>query len=120
MARAFLRALIVSVGIGIASSVVGSAVGAVEASAGEPADVAPPAALGPPWLGVSMDAGGDIGVKVERVVRGSPADKSGVRRMQVTLGFGDSSDTFSSEPFSPGDDWQHVSSHAVGRAVPPL
>src|SRR4051794_37460092 len=32
-----------------------------------------------PWLGVSMDSGGDLGVRVEGVVRGSPAERSGVR-----------------------------------------
>lgn len=32
-----------------------------------------------PWIGVAMDAGGDAGVKVEHVVRGSPADRGGVR-----------------------------------------
>ncbi len=44
---------------------------------------APPTAPSPlgslPWLGVSMDAGGDTGVRVEHVVRGSPAEQSGVR-----------------------------------------
>ncbi len=32
-----------------------------------------------PWLGVAMDQGGDIGVRVETVVRGSPAERSGIR-----------------------------------------
>jgi len=32
-----------------------------------------------PWLGVSMDNGSDLGVKVERVVRGSPAERGGLR-----------------------------------------
>ncbi len=36
------------------------------------------------------------------------ADKGGARRMQVTLGFGDGSETFHSEPFTPGTEWQHV------------
>ncbi len=38
----------------------------------------------------------------------SPADKGGARRMLVILGFGDGSETFPSEPFEPGEDWQHV------------
>ena len=33
----------------------------------------------PPWLGVTIDSGSDIGVTVEHVVRGSPADKGGVK-----------------------------------------
>ncbi len=36
------------------------------------------------------------------------ADKGGVRRMQVSLGFGDDSETFHSQPFLTGTDWQHV------------
>jgi hypothetical protein len=36
------------------------------------------------------------------------ADKSGARRMQVFLGFGDGSETYFSEPFTAGDAWQHV------------
>ncbi len=33
----------------------------------------------PAWLGVAMDAGGDVGVRVEHVVRGSPADRAGLK-----------------------------------------
>ena len=60
--------------------------GSARAHAGE--GDAPPAALPPaplpalraaPWLGVQMDSGGDIGVTVEKVVRGSPAEKAGIR-----------------------------------------
>lgn len=40
---------------------------------------APPSGSGLPWLGVSMDNGGDLGVRVEAVVRGSPAERSGLR-----------------------------------------
>jgi hypothetical protein len=36
------------------------------------------------------------------------ADKGGARRMQVILGFGDDSESFASEPFAPGLQWQHV------------
>jgi len=36
--------------------------------------------IGPPsWIGVTMDKGGDTGVRVEHVVRGGPADKAGVK-----------------------------------------
>lgn len=38
----------------------------------------------------------------------TPADKNGIRHMQVILGFGGDSETFSSDPFVPGDAWQHV------------
>jgi peroxiredoxin len=42
-----------------------------------PAGIIP---LGPPaWIGVTMDKGGDTGVRVEHVVRGGPADKAGVK-----------------------------------------
>ena len=34
---------------------------------------------GAPWLGVSMDPGGDFGVRIESVVRGSPAERGGLR-----------------------------------------
>ena len=33
----------------------------------------------PPWIGVTMDAGSDIGVPVLKVVKGSPADKGGLK-----------------------------------------
>jgi hypothetical protein len=36
------------------------------------------------------------------------ADKGGARRLQVTLGFGEDSENFVSEPFTPGAEWQHV------------
>ncbi|MBS2016017.1 MAG: redoxin domain-containing protein [Deltaproteobacteria bacterium] len=32
-----------------------------------------------PWIGVTMDRGADIGVTVEHVVRGSPAERGGVK-----------------------------------------
>lgn len=49
-------------------------------SNGSPERGAPaPRVTGLPWLGVSMDKGGDIGVRVEHVVRGSPAERGGVR-----------------------------------------
>lgn len=33
----------------------------------------------PPWMGITMDKGGDTGVRVEHVVRGSPAHAAGIR-----------------------------------------
>lgn len=33
----------------------------------------------PPWMGVTMDSGSDIGVPVLKVVKGSPADKGGLK-----------------------------------------
>lgn len=48
-----------------------------EAQGGGPAGIIP---LGPPaWMGVTMDKGGDTGVRIEHVVRGGPADKAGVK-----------------------------------------
>jgi thiol-disulfide isomerase/thioredoxin len=45
-----------------------------------PAPAPAPAPFGGlPWLGVSMDNGGDLGVRIESVVRGSPAERGGVR-----------------------------------------
>lgn len=53
------------------------------AQAETPKVLTPPAAAAPfgglPWLGVSMDNGGDLGVRVDSVVRGSPAERGGVR-----------------------------------------
>jgi len=56
--------------------------GAVARADDGPKSAPPPAARAPigfPWLGVSMDNGGDLGVRVENVVRGSPAERGGVR-----------------------------------------
>lgn len=73
MAQAFLRA------VSFATCVAVSALSVI-AHAGEPSPSPLTQPLGaPPWLGVQMSSGGDIGVMVERVVRGSPADKSGVK-----------------------------------------
>ncbi|MDB4934242.1 MAG: thioredoxin family protein [Labilithrix sp.] len=66
--------------------VAGLALSAVSISAqatGETPPAAPAALPGlpaAPWLGVQMDAGGDIGVTIEHVVRGSPADKAGMHQ----------------------------------------
>src|SRR5690348_13936803 len=36
--------------------------------------------LGPPaWMGITMDKGGDTGIRIEHVVRTGPADKAGVK-----------------------------------------
>lgn len=53
-------------------------------ASGEPtpprADATAIVPLGPPaWIGVTMDAGGDTGVRVEHVVRGGPADRAGLK-----------------------------------------
>jgi thiol-disulfide isomerase/thioredoxin len=67
------------------------ALGCIASGAVAHADAPPKAAPAPvqapapspfgslPWLGVSMDNGGDLGVRVESVVRGSPAERGGVR-----------------------------------------
>jgi thiol-disulfide isomerase/thioredoxin len=34
---------------------------------------------GPPWLGIAMDSGSDVGVRIEQVMRGSPAERGGLR-----------------------------------------
>jgi hypothetical protein len=38
----------------------------------------------------------------------STAEKGGARRLLASLGFGEASEGFASEPFTPGGDWQHV------------
>lgn len=42
------------------------------------ADEARPAITALPWMGVSMDNGGDLGVRVEHVIRNSPAERGGL------------------------------------------
>jgi thiol-disulfide isomerase/thioredoxin len=69
-----LRALVRSV------VVVSALVLTTAARASDAPTPSPFAPLGPPpWLGVTMDNGGDLGVRVEHVVKGSPAEKGGVR-----------------------------------------
>lgn len=77
MARAFLWLTVFAAAISSAPV----------ALAGEPGSAPAPSAPAPspglpaaPWLGVQMNAGSDIGVTVERVVRGSPAEKAGLRQ----------------------------------------
>jgi thiol-disulfide isomerase/thioredoxin len=43
-----------------------------------PAPAPLPSLRAAPWLGIQMDAGSDIGVTVQKVVRGSPAEKAGL------------------------------------------
>ena len=97
MTRAFLRAAGFAATVAIAAIPIAVA---PNAYAGEPgpapsasSPAAPPSGPAPapsvavvpgglpaaPWLGVQMDPGSDIGVTVEHVVRGSPAEKAGVR-----------------------------------------
>lgn len=66
-------------GIVLAASVAPAPARAADA---DPPGAPPPAAApsaGPGWLGVTMDPGGDLGVRVEHVVRTSPAARAGVR-----------------------------------------
>lgn len=56
----------------------GSITGAL-ARGGDASALPAPLRSGVPWLGVSMDSGGELGVRVEGVVRGSPAERGGVR-----------------------------------------
>ena len=51
------------------------------AHAGEPRPSAtsPSPLSGLPWMGVGMDRGSDLGVRVEQVVRGSPAERAGLK-----------------------------------------
>jgi thiol-disulfide isomerase/thioredoxin len=84
MTRAFLRAAGFAQGFAlcVAIGAISSAAHAGEpgSSAPSPAPSAPSALPAAPWLGVQMDPGSDIGVTVEHVVRGSPAEKAGVRQ----------------------------------------
>lgn len=97
MARAFLAALTFAVVNVVACSHAGDAI----AAPGDPKPLAPlPAAPSPsappppqvpppgralptlplaPWIGVQMNNGSDIGVTVQHVVRGSPAEKAGLK-----------------------------------------
>lgn len=54
--------------------------GAAVADPGSAAGGAGIVPLGPPaWIGITMDRGGDTGVRVEHVVRGGPADRAGLK-----------------------------------------
>ena len=110
MARAFLMAVVAGL------TVLASPVTPAQAGEGPPtplAPLAPPPATfaAPPWLGVTMDAGGDIGVAVEHVVRGSPAEKAGVRAGDRIVGIDGAKTT------APGQVMRAVGSHKVGESV---
>ena len=114
MGPAFLRALVVAAAV-TASVSAFAGEGAVPVPVPVPAVPAvplPPAAfVGPPWLGVSMDAGGDIGVTVEHVVRGSPAEKGGVRAGDRIVGVDGAKIT------APGHVTRAVGAHKVGETI---
>jgi peroxiredoxin len=105
MARAFLRPTTFAVGVAL------FALAAPRAHAGEPAGVVLGAIPAAPWLGVQMDAGGDIGVSVEHVVRGSPADKAGIRQGDRIVGIDGAKTT------APSQVTRAVGQHKVGETV---
>ncbi|MBX3220372.1 MAG: redoxin domain-containing protein [Labilithrix sp.] len=85
-------------------------------SAGAPKLRAPFGALpapvnGLPWLGVSMDNGGDLGVRIESVVRGSPAERGGVRAGDRIVAIDGARVT------APGHVSRSVATHKVGDTV---
>ena len=125
MARAFLRATAFALGLGLGLSVTLAC--PQDAQAGEPgapapsvpplpsppqAPQAPPSGLpAAPWLGVQMDAGSDIGVTVERVVRSSPAEKAGLKQGDRIVGIDGAKTT------APGQVTRAVGLHKVGDTV---
>lgn len=82
-----------------------------EAIAGDDSSTVTPSAPAPrgalPWLGVSMDSGSAAGVRIEHVVRGSPAERGGVRAGDRIVAVDGSRVT------APG----HVTSCVAGRKV---
>jgi thiol-disulfide isomerase/thioredoxin len=73
---------------------------------------APPAPFGGlPWLGVSMDNGGDVGVRIENVVRGSPAERGGVRTGDRIVAIDGNRVT------APGHVSRTVAAHKIGDTV---
>lgn len=127
MARAFLRATAFALGLGVTLACT------QDAQAGEPgapapsvpplpsppqapqapqAPHSPPSGLpAAPWLGVQMDAGSDIGVTVERVVRGSPAEKAGLKQGDRIVGIDGAKTT------APAQVTRAVGLHKVGDTV---
>lgn len=74
-----------------------------------PAGIIP---LGPPaWIGVTMDKGGDIGVRVEHVVRGGPADKAGMKSGDRIVGIEGKNVT------QPQEVSRTVTSHKAGETI---
>lgn len=66
---------------------------------------------GHPWLGVSMDGGGDLGVRVDSVVRGSPAERGGVRAGDRIVAIDGARVTV------PGQVSRSVAAHKVGDTI---
>lgn len=118
MPRAFLRTTAFALGLCLtvgaahdaqAGEPGGPAASAAPAPAPPPPPPAPPLSLpAAPWLGVQMDAGSDIGVTVERVVRGSPADKAGLKQGDRIVGVDGTKTT------APGQVTRAVGQHKVG------
>ena len=102
MARTFLVGLLASALCITAAS---------NAAADPPAAPVAPMLANPPWLGVGMDAGGDIGVTVQHVVRGSPADKGGVKTGDRIVGIDGAKTT------APGHVTRAVGTHKIGDSV---
>ncbi len=65
----------------------------------------------PPWMGVQMDTTNGAGVGVVHVVRGSPADKGGVRMGDRIVGVD------GAKVATPGDVTRAVQAHRVGDTV---
>lgn len=91
----------------------GSAGRAAPAPAPATAPEAPggPRVTGLPWLGVSMDKGGELGVRVEHVVRGSPAARGGVQVGDRIVRVGGARVT------APGEISRGVAARKVGEAL---
>lgn len=64
-----------------------------------------------PWIGVQMNNGSDIGVTVEHVVRGSPAEKAGLKTGDRIVAVDGSKTT------TPGHVTRAVGQHKVGETV---
>jgi thiol-disulfide isomerase/thioredoxin len=108
MARAFLRAVTFGATLGVLAISPRA-----DAAEGEnPWPLAPqPALRAAPWLGVQMDAGSDIGVAVQKVVRGSPAEKAGIRSGDRIVGVDGLKTT------APAQVTRAVGQHKVGESV---
>src|SRR5207248_2967988 len=65
----------------------------------------------PPWMGVQMDATSGAGVGVVHVVRGSPAEKGGVKTGDRIVAVDGSKDA------TPGDVTRAVQMHRIGDSV---
>lgn len=82
------------------------------ARAGDPPE--PPSAprlAGPPWMGVGMDKGSDLGVRVEQVVRGSPAERAGLKIGDRIVSVDGNRVT------APAEVTKAVSTHKIGESV---